>query len=149
MTLRLRIEPRQMVVSITDGRWCIYGKTSRGGNMWVPRRYPKHTGSLVILTFGRVYGSFSIKDGSEIRIWEDKWLGNATLREHYPALYNIVHRKGDTIATVMESFPPNVTFRRHLVGPKLQSWCILLQRLSTVQLSHGSDVFWWNLHGKG
>lgn len=26
------------------------------------------------------FGSFSIKDGSEIRFWEDKWLGNATLR---------------------------------------------------------------------
>jgi hypothetical protein len=26
-------------------------------------------------------GSFSIRDGSEIRFWEDKWLGNATLRE--------------------------------------------------------------------
>jgi hypothetical protein len=26
-------------------------------------------------------GSFSIKDGSEIRFWEDKWLRNATLRE--------------------------------------------------------------------
>jgi hypothetical protein len=40
-------------------------------------------------------GSFSIKDGSEIRFWEDKWLGNTTLREQYAALYNIVHRKGD------------------------------------------------------
>ena len=27
------------------------------------------------------YGSLSIKDGSEIRFWEDKWLGNTTLRE--------------------------------------------------------------------
>jgi hypothetical protein len=26
-------------------------------------------------------GSFSIKDGTEICFWEDKWLGNATLRE--------------------------------------------------------------------
>jgi hypothetical protein len=26
-------------------------------------------------------GSFSIKNGSEIRFREDKWLGNATLRE--------------------------------------------------------------------
>jgi hypothetical protein len=25
------------------------------------------------------YGSFSIRDGSEIRFWEDKWLDNATL----------------------------------------------------------------------
>jgi hypothetical protein len=53
-------------------------------------------------------GSFSIKDGSEIRLWEDKWLGNAILREQYPALYSIVHHKGDTIAKVMETSPPNV-----------------------------------------
>jgi hypothetical protein len=38
-------------------------------------------------------GSFSIKDGLEIRFWEDIWLGNATLREQYPALYSIVHQK--------------------------------------------------------
>jgi hypothetical protein len=36
------------------------------------------------------YGSFSTKDGTEIRFWEDKWLGNATLREQYLALYNNV-----------------------------------------------------------
>ena len=95
------------------------------------------------------YGSFSIKNGSEIRFWEDKWLGNATLREQYPALYNIVRHKGDTIAKVLESFPPNVTFRRDLIGPRLQSWNILLQRLSTVQLSQGSDLFRSNLHGNG
>ena len=63
------------------------------------------------------YGSFSIKDGSKIRFCEDKWLGNDTLREQYPALYNIVRHKGDTIAKVSESFPPNVMFRRDLIGP--------------------------------
>jgi hypothetical protein len=36
------------------------------------------------------YGSFSIKDGSEIRLWEDKWLVNITVWEQYPILYNIV-----------------------------------------------------------
>ena len=95
------------------------------------------------------YGSFSIKDDSEIRFWEDRWLGNATLREQYPALYNIVRHKGDSFATVMESYPPNVTFRRDLIEPRLQSWYILLQRLSMVHLSHGSDVFRWNLHRNG
>ena len=69
--------------------------------------------------------------------------------EQYPALYNIVRHKGGTIATVMESFLPNVKFKRDLFGPRLQSWNILLQRLSTVQLSHGSDVFRWKLHGNG
>ena len=95
------------------------------------------------------YGSFSIKNGSDIRLWEDKWLGNATLREQCPALYDVVRYKGDTIAKVLESFPPNVTFRRDLIGPRLQSWNILLQRLFAVQLSQGSDLFRWNLHGNG
>ena len=80
------------------------------------------------------YGSFSIKDGSEIRFWEDTWLGTTTLREQYPALYNIVlgRHKSDTIAQVMESSTPNVTFRTDLVGPRLASWNELLQRLVLV-----------------
>jgi hypothetical protein len=116
---------------------------------WKPRDSHFWAGLMATKKYFFCYGSFSIKDGSEIRFWEDKWLGNATLREQYPALYNIVRHKGDTIATVMESFPPNVTFRRDLIGPRLQSWNILLQRLSTVQLPHGSDVLRWNLHGNG
>ena len=47
------------------------------------------------------YGTFDIKDGTEIRFWEDKWLGNTTLREQYPTLYNIVRHKSDTLASVM------------------------------------------------
>jgi hypothetical protein len=64
-------------------------------------------------------GYFSIKDGSEIRFWEDKWLGNATLREQYLALYSIVRHKGDTIAKVMETSPPTMAFRRELSGQRL------------------------------
>ena len=95
------------------------------------------------------YGSFSIKNGSEIRFWEDKWLGNTTLREQYPALYNVVRHKSDTLAKVMESSPPNVTFRRSIVGPRQASWNALLQRLDSVQLTQGSDVFRWNLTENG
>jgi hypothetical protein len=53
------------------------------------------------------YGTFSIKDGSHIRFWEDYWLGNSPLSEQYPALYSI-HRKSDTIALVMATSPPDV-----------------------------------------
>ena len=97
------------------------------------------------------YGSFSIKDGSEIRFWEDKWLGDTTLREQYPALYNIVlgRHKSDTLAKVMENSPPNVTFRRDLVGPRLASWNELLQCLAVVNLMEGTDEFRWNLHVNG
>ena len=42
--------------------------------------------------------SFSIKNGSEIRFWKDRWLGQTTIREQYPALYDVVRYKGYTLA---------------------------------------------------
>jgi hypothetical protein len=90
------------------------------------------------------HGKFSIKDGSEVRFWEDKWLGT-TLREQYLALYDIVRHKGDTIAQVLESTAPNVSFRRSLYGPRLVSWESLLQTWLLFQLTDGKDEFHWNL----
>jgi hypothetical protein len=58
----------------------------------------------------------------------------------------IVHNKDDTIAHVIGSNPPNVMFRRNLLGPRLVSWEALLQRLSNVQLTNEKDEFGWNLH---
>jgi hypothetical protein len=49
------------------------------------------------------------------------WLGNATLRKQYPALYAIVCHKCDKITTIMESSPPSMTLRRDLVKPRLAS----------------------------
>ena len=89
--------------------------------------------------------SFAIKDDSKIRFWKDKWLDNATLRKQYSILDNIFRHKGETIVTIMETYPPNMTFRRDLIGTRLESWNTLLQRLSTIQLSHGPDEFRWNL----
>jgi hypothetical protein len=49
----------------------------------------------------------------------------------------------------MESSPPNVTFRRDLSGQRLVDWNALLQRLATVHLQEGLNVFHWNLHENG
>lgn len=87
------------------------------------------------------FGSFAIKDGSEIRFWEDKSLEKA--------LYCIVHDKSDTLAHVLNSFPPNVSFRRDLIGPCLVSWQHLLSRLDLINLTQGQDVFRWNLTTSG
>ena len=95
------------------------------------------------------FGSFSIRNGSEIRFWEDKWLGQFTLREQYPALYNIVRYKGDTLAKVMGTSPPNVSFKRTLLGPRQASWNALLLRLDSVQLTEDPDKFRWNLTKNG
>jgi hypothetical protein len=64
-------------------------------------------------------------------------------------LYYIVRHKNDTIAKMLETFPPNVTFRRSLIGPRQISWHELLQHLELVPLTQRSDVFRWNLTGNG
>jgi hypothetical protein len=86
-------------------------------------------------------GTFAIKDGSEIRFWEDKWLGATSLHEQYLALYSIVCHKGNTIAKVLETSPPNVSFRRDLSGQRLVYWNALLLRLANIQLQPGPDQF--------
>ena len=70
---------------------------------------------------------------------------NTTLRKQFPALYNIAHHKSDTLAKVMATSPPDVSFRRSLFGPRQTSWNVLLQRLASVHLTQGSDEFRWNL----
>jgi hypothetical protein len=62
---------------------------------------------------------------------------------------NIVRHKGDTISTVLEASPPNVTYMRDLIGPMLTFWNALLQHLAVVQLRQGNDEFRWNLHANG
>jgi hypothetical protein len=49
----------------------------------------------------------------------------------------------------METSPPNMTFRRDLVGPRLVAWNELIQRLASVQLLQGSDEFRWSLTKNG
>jgi hypothetical protein len=95
------------------------------------------------------FGTFSIKDGSQIRFWEDSWLENRPLSEQYPALYSIVRRESDTIVLVMATSPPSVTFRRDLYGQRIITWNSLLLRLESIQLSQGPDEFRWNLQSNG
>jgi hypothetical protein len=95
------------------------------------------------------HGNFLIKDGYEVRFWEDKWLGSTSLREQYPTLYDIVRHKGHTNAHVLETNPPNVISERNLYSPRLVSWEALCQRFANVQLTDGKDEFHWNLLENG
>jgi hypothetical protein len=74
-------------------------------------------------------GKFILKNGEHIRFWEDKWLGYQPSMSQYPTLYQIVRHKSATMATVLDSMPLNVSFRRALVGPNLISWHNLVARL--------------------
>ena len=55
------------------------------------------------------FGTLIIKDVSQIRFWEDAWLGNSPLRVQYPQLYNIVRKKQATVAEVLSTQIPNLT----------------------------------------
>jgi hypothetical protein len=40
-----------------------------------------------------IHGPFYLNNGKQIQFWEDKWLGNYSLQEQYPTLYNIAKKK--------------------------------------------------------
>jgi hypothetical protein len=95
------------------------------------------------------FGSFKVKDGSQICFWEDRWLGTTPLCDQYHCLYTIARPKQTTIAEVLSTYPPNLSWQRDLVGPKLVAWNNLLPRIANLVLSHEPDVFHWNLTQNG
>ena len=87
------------------------------------------------------FGTFIIKDGSQVRFWKDTWLGNNLLWDQYPQLYNIVRKKHDTVADVLSTQIPNLSWHRDLIGNKLVMWNNLVSHLSTIDLSQERDGF--------
>jgi hypothetical protein len=85
-------------------------------------------------------GSFKVGNGMTIRFW-DTWLGNTSLAQQYPSLYNIVHHKNITVAHVLAQPPLNITFRRVLSGSKWTSWLQLCRKLMMVTLNDEDDCF--------
>jgi hypothetical protein len=90
-----------------------------------------------------------VQNGTLIRFWEDKWIGDSALKDQYPNLYNIVRKKSATIAYVFSTRPLNVSFRRNLVAANLQSWHNLILRIANIHLNDQSDVFRWSLKSDG
>ena len=88
-------------------------------------------------------GHFIVGNGSTTRFWEDIWMGDASLAQQYPPLYNIVQQKNVTIANVLVHVPLHIEFRRVLTGSKWTSWLHLCQRLMMVELNDEPDRFMW------
>jgi hypothetical protein len=45
-------------------------------------------------------GWFRLNNGTQIRFWEDKWLGHQAFKTRYPNLYNVVRKKQAIVAEV-------------------------------------------------
>ena len=67
----------------------------------------------------------------------------------YPSLYNIVQRRDAYVATVLQSNPLNIQFRRTLFGNRWEAWLHLVRRLMEAQLSQRSDQLSWRLSRNG
>jgi hypothetical protein len=91
-------------------------------------------------------GLFKIGDGTQVRFWEDKWRGNATFKELFPGLYDIVRKKRAYVASVLRSNTINVAFCRSLVGNNLMAWQQLIALITNTQLNDQKDIFIWSLH---
>ncbi|WVZ97015.1 LOW QUALITY PROTEIN: hypothetical protein U9M48_042582, partial [Paspalum notatum var. saurae] len=92
------------------------------------------------------FGTFLIKNGSQVRFWEDRWLGQLNVREQYLCLYNIARYKQATVAAVLGTSLPNIS---DLIGNKLAVWNNLLPRLANVVLCQDDNIFQCNLHPNG
>ena len=88
---------------------------------------------------------FIIGNGTNTRFWEDTWLGETPLALQYPSLYSIVQRREAYVATILQSVPLNIQFRRTLVGNRWDAWLHLVTRLMEVQLSQQPDKLRWKL----
>jgi len=60
-------------------------------------------------------------------------------------LYNIVQCKKDYVATVLNSVPLKIHFRRSLVGVRSDSWLQLIRALMGIQISDEADTIRWKL----
>jgi hypothetical protein len=94
-------------------------------------------------------GSFMIRDGTQIRFWEDTWVGNDPFKRQFPTIFNIVHDPHATVASVMSDEHYNISFRRALVDVKLREWLELIGKINNVTLDQGSDMFRLDLNRTG
>ena len=92
---------------------------------------------------------FVIGNSASTRFWEDTWLGDSPLAVQYPSLYRIAQRCEVSVATVFQSIPLNIHFRRALAGNRWEVWLHLVRRLMEVQLSDQPDELCWKLTRSG
>ena len=83
---------------------------------------------------------FKVLNGKQVRFWEDTWLGNTTLKDQYPNLYHLAHRKHDTVHTVLGEDLANISFRRNLINNNRRAWLDLLTRTVNIQIQDDPNV---------
>nr|CAE05420.1 OSJNBa0035I04.8 [Oryza sativa Japonica Group]CAE05959.1 OSJNBb0088C09.18 [Oryza sativa Japonica Group]CAH66490.1 OSIGBa0076I14.11 [Oryza sativa] len=94
-------------------------------------------------------GSLKVHNGTQVRFWEDKWNGNTPFAARYPALYNLVINKNESVAVVMSKRPLKVSFRRAMVGHNLKAWLEVVSKVISIKLTEQNGTFLWEIQKNG
>jgi hypothetical protein len=89
-------------------------------------------------------GTFQAHDGSQVRFWEDDWIGSGVLKFCFALLYNLARRKNTILAYVFSTLPLNISFRRGLVHQMGVQWVQLVSLVGHTNLNSNRDSFRWN-----
>ncbi|KAL4626758.1 hypothetical protein ACB092_05G120500 [Castanea dentata] len=100
--------------------------------------------------------SFVVGDGTRIRFWHDRWIGDATLKVLYPELYECSAVKDACISEVLW-IPEggtvrvwNLTFYRAFEDWELAASYSLLRLIQTrIPQGNRRDTLYWRLKGDG
>jgi hypothetical protein len=90
------------------------------------------SGFMKVKSYFLRLGKFKLRDSTQIRFWEDVWLGDFAFKSIFSTLYDIVRKKSATVASILQSNPLNISFRRHLVGINLIAWQRLMAKVSKI-----------------
>ena len=102
------------------------------------------------------YLSFVVGEGTRIRFWHDRWIGDTTLKDLYPELY-VCSAIKDACSSEILWIPEggtirvwNLTFYRAFEDWELDASYSLLQLIqSRIPQGTRSDTLYWQLKGDG
>jgi hypothetical protein len=63
-----------------------------GETYWKPRDSHFFLGLMKVKKQVLGFSTLNLYSGAQVRIWEDKWLGNFILKKQYPSLYYVTER---------------------------------------------------------
>ncbi|GJS61724.1 RNA-directed DNA polymerase, eukaryota, reverse transcriptase zinc-binding domain protein [Tanacetum coccineum] len=105
----------------------------------------KHKGIDILAAAKRKLGN-----GENTLFWEDKWIGEVTLKTKYPRLFALEHHKSITVAAKMGQLSLDHSFRRPPRGGiEDEQYRDLRTTTSNVLLPNMHDRWFWSLNSSG
>uniref|UniRef100_A0A2N9HYC0 Protein kinase domain-containing protein n=1 Tax=Fagus sylvatica TaxID=28930 RepID=A0A2N9HYC0_FAGSY len=95
-----------------------------------------------------------VGDGTRVRLWHDRWCGDAPLKELFSTLFVCSSNREATIDSVLihqnGGVDWNVSFVRHFNDWEMDVVAAFLNQLySYIPSNSDNDVMWWRLNKKG